>query len=156
MSPLEIAETQIGVRETSGQNDGEPSQRYMDGERLPWCAGFVRWCFESAGIPLPGNRWKIRAVTEMQAQLNLMGCGVAYDQVQPGDIVFFTRANTHAGSTGHVGIVESVNHSRGVFSTIEGNLANAVGRATHYFKARDVAGFARWDGSKAHDRLPAR
>lgn len=52
---LKLAADQLGVREATGQNDGEPSRRYMGGRREPWCAHFIAWLFRSVGHPLPGD-----------------------------------------------------------------------------------------------------
>lgn len=149
-SALEYAQSQVGVREATGHNDGVPSERYADGEQIEWCAAFVRTCFEQAARPLPGNRWRIRACAEMLGQLQAFACEIAKPDAAPEDIVFFTREHPGAGPTGHVGIIETVEEHTGIITTIEGNRGNAVGRGRYLLTDRRVLAICRWDGSKMH------
>ena len=138
MTPLDIARSQLGVREASGRNDGIPAERYLDGQKgLEWCAAFTIFCFREAGCPLPGNRWKNRAVSELQAQLVIAGAEVDAADVQPGDIIVLTRTGGL-----HVGIVEKV-HKNSV-ATIEGNVDNRVARRHHFMNSQRLVGFYRW------------
>ena len=143
---IDIALTQLSVKEATGKNDGEPLERYgLKGEDpAPWCARFVRWCFLAAGEPLPGNKWKLGSVTEMEDALK--HAGAWFDKsVTParGDIVFFdTRGQSDAGPGRHVGLVE--NAYGGKITTIEGNLSNRVARVTHSLADGRISGFARW------------
>ncbi len=58
---LKIAKSQIGIRETTGNNDGPQVEKYLSytgnhkGE--PWCASFVSWVFGQAGLPRPRTAW---------------------------------------------------------------------------------------------------
>lgn len=149
-APLEYAQSQVGVREATGHNDGVPSERYADGEQIEWCAAFVRTCFEKGSRPLPGNRWRIRACAEMLGQLQAFDCEVPKADACPEDIVFFTREHPGAGPTGHVGIIETVEEHTGIITTIEGNRGNAVGRGRYLLTDRRVLAICRWDGSKMH------
>ena len=63
------AKTQIGVREATGNNDGVPSERYSNGQKEPWCANFVSWCFRESGNPLPGNQDAIGSCDTMAREL---------------------------------------------------------------------------------------
>lgn len=46
--------SQIGIRERTGNNDGKEVEQYLASVGLskgnPWCAAFVYWSFESAGV----------------------------------------------------------------------------------------------------------
>lgn len=49
-----IYTSQIGVKETTGNNDGPQIKAYLRvtglAEGHPWCAAFLAWCFREAGI----------------------------------------------------------------------------------------------------------
>ena len=73
-APLDVARSQVGVVEDPrGSNRGVPFDRYaLPGEDpLPWCSRFMRWCWESAGLRLPGNRYLIGRVETLQEALRL-------------------------------------------------------------------------------------
>lgn len=44
MRMIDVALSQVGVAEATGNNDGIPSERYSGGKQRPWCADFVIWC----------------------------------------------------------------------------------------------------------------
>lgn len=130
-TPLHAAQSQIGVRESGGPNQGTPWERYaLPGEDpLPWCARFLRWCWESAGLRLPGNRYLIGRVETLQDALELRGGILRHpEDVRAGDLIFYKdrgRSDQHRGGR-HVGIVETV--GRLTLVTIEGNWGDAVVR----------------------------
>ena len=145
VSPIDIARRELaaGVREATGQNDGVPAERYNDGERKPWCASFVRYCFEEAGLRLPGNRHRLPSVAYMEEQLETAGARVA--EPAPGAIITFrARVGSDAGPGRHVGLVEAVDGL--TITTIEGNSGNAVRRRTYRQWRSDptIAGFFVW------------
>lgn len=146
-APLSFAlgELAAGVAEATGANDGVPAERYNDGEQKPWCASFVRWCFEQARTPLPGRRALLPAVKYLEEQLRLRGARV--DVPAAGDVVCFAlRVGSDAGPGRHVGIVETVTRdARGlVITTVEGNSGNRVARRSYRAKDPRITGFYRW------------
>lgn len=151
-SALQLAITQLGVQEATGNNDGIPAARYNHGEEKAWCAAFVTWLFKTAGNALPGNEYMNASVAYMEAQMIAAHAFFGRDhngeweqRPEPGDIVFFAdRGASDRGAGRHVGIVESCDSS-GTIRTIEGNLGNKVQRAKHnIFVDKRVVGFARW------------
>ena len=97
----------------------------------PWCAMFVSWCANKAGIStsiIPKHascsagvrwfknkgQWKGRSYTPKK-----------------GDLIYFTYS--------HVGIVESV--SGGKVNTIEGNCSDMVKRRSYSIGASDILGY---------------
>ena len=58
---VNIASGEIGVREATGNNDGDKVEsylRYTDlGKGYAWCAAFASWCYGQAGLPEPRNPW---------------------------------------------------------------------------------------------------
>jgi hypothetical protein len=56
-----IAESQLGVREATGHNDGEQVALYLQYTNFPkdnpWCAAFVSWIYGQAGLKEPRTAW---------------------------------------------------------------------------------------------------
>ncbi|MGK7895018.1 MAG: cell wall hydrolase [Xenococcus sp. (in: cyanobacteria)] len=117
---LDIARGELGTKEQpAGSNKTKYGLWYgMNGQ--PWCAMFVSWVFEKAGFPLP------RIQTGAPSGFAYCPYAVAYYRSQGkfsnspkvGDLVFFAFGSKVSN---HVGIVESVNQSKGTVTTIEGN-----------------------------------
>lgn len=70
-----LAESQIGVREKTGNNNGVAVESYLAvtglGKGNPWCAAFVSWVYFKAGFANPRSAWcpdlfpKLRLTKEM-------------------------------------------------------------------------------------------
>lgn len=141
---LAAARSQLGVREATGNNDGIPSQRYMNGRREPWCANFVSWAFRQAGTPLPGNQRAIASVQRMEDEMKAAGKFMprGAGTPQPGDVIFFAnRGNSDAGRGRHVGIVDRVENGR--VYTVEGNSGNAVRARSYDLNNARISGYGR-------------
>lgn len=145
LNALRAAQSQVGVREASGSNDGLPAQRYCGGRNEAWCGNFVSWAFRQAGHPLPGNQRSLASVAHMQNVMQREG-RFHTGTPQPGDIVFFKDASGHAC---HVGIVESVSNGR--VQTIEGNSGNQVARRSYPLGSSQISGYARVGDASAGD-----
>lgn len=140
---LAHAKSQLGVAETTGQNDG-PVEKYTFGQQVAWCAFFVAWCYRMAGFELPGNKWLLGNCQYMQERLALEGW--VYDPSTPplpGDIVFFrTRMGSDPSAEGrHVGLVEKVVGDE--LYTIEGNTSNRVARRQYKTSDRSILAYGR-------------
>ncbi len=146
---LDIARKQVGVKEDTGNNDGEPSRRYAGGRQEPWCGHFVAWVFRNAGVRIPDDMIPTTKQHNPLASVSHMervfkDRGWHYMEPMPGDVVFFaSRGQSDEGPGRHVGIVEMVDAKTKTFSTIEGNLSNAVRRKTHSLNNPQVSGFGR-------------
>ncbi len=141
---LAAAQSQVGVREASGNNDGLPSRRYAGGRREPWCADFVSWCFRQTGMPLPGNQRSLASVQHMENQMKKAGKFIPSGAAppKPGDIIFFkNRGRSDRGGGRHVGIVEKV--VNGKVYTIEGNSGNRVARRSYAVGNGRISGYGR-------------
>lgn len=148
MTPLEAAQSQIGVIERTGRNDGIPAERYMRGDELAWCAAFVLWAFDAAGKPLYSSArmyYALRNVQRMEEAMNARGVWYGpnlHGVVEPGDIIFFgNRVGSDPGAGRHVGIVESVT-ATGVH-TVEGNVSDGVRRRAYELSDPRITGYAR-------------
>ncbi len=141
---LASAQSQVGVREATGNNDGTPATRYSGGRQEPWCANFVAWNFRQAGNPLPGNQRMLASVQYMEDQMKRTGAFIprGTQQPRPGDIIFFSnRGGSDAGGGRHVGIVERVENGR--VYTVEGNSGNAVRRRDYPLDLARISGYGR-------------
>jgi len=136
---LPYAHNRITVDDSKPDRYGLPME-----QPLPWCARFMRWCFERAGTPLPGNRWLIASVEEMQHALAARGAILGSDQApKPGDLVFLRhRGASDAGAGHHVGIVETVTPTN--IGSIDGNWRDAVRRVDRKRDDPAIWCFARW------------
>lgn len=154
-SAAEYGALEIGTKEATGRNDGDPWRLYMphsygradgdgDGELdigLPWCAGFVLEMYRRAGRRLERNareRWAFCKVSAMWFALVRRG----WQTLDPyeADIVFIAdRGGSDAGKGSHVALVEKC--LDGVLYTIEGNLGDAVRRFRRPVDAGDILGF---------------
>ncbi|RZK39843.1 MAG: peptidoglycan-binding protein [Pedobacter sp.] len=58
---VQIAYSQVGVRELTGNNDGPMVEEYLHYTKLskghPWCAAFVSWVYRKAGFSRPCTPW---------------------------------------------------------------------------------------------------
>lgn len=118
---LAVARREIGVREKpSGSNKVKYTKWYpMIG---PWCAMFVSWSAEQAGVPtsvIPKHAYTPSGVAWFKAQ------GRYKQRAKVGDIVYYEFPGM--GRVSHVGIVEKVHGPRDI-TAIEGNTDAAGGR----------------------------
>jgi len=117
---MTIARAEIGVREISGPKHSPRVLEYhsitglgASDDETPWCASFVCWCLEQAGI------WSPKSA----ASAAFRTWGVQVQDPQHGDLVVFD----HGGGRGHVGFFTSREGS--TVSVLGGNQSNAVGVA---------------------------
>lgn len=116
--------SQVGKMEHPlGSNWGHPVQEYLARVHLhepePWCAAFVAWCLDSAGISNTING----ASGSAQNKANLVYYHTRMLQtVEPGDVgtIFFPSLHR----IGHTFFTDS--ETNGIVETIEGN-SNAGG-----------------------------
>ena len=135
---VNVAKSQVGYQEGSsssqlagtvfgGGNYTEYGRWY--GMQDMWCAMFVSWCANVAGVPnsvVPYHAYTPSGLSWFQSR------GRAYSRAtvaaggytpQPGDIIYF-KSPRNSNPTNHVGIVTS--YSGGVVNTVEGNTSSAT------------------------------
>lgn len=160
ITPIDVAISQLGVREATGRNDGIPSERYQVNpywlpgrpldhrvRREPWCSQFVNWCFRASDWrPLDENEeewWWMASALRMGRILSRRGWNVPDPACN--DIAVFSarggsdRATGHGA--GHAAIVERV--VDGKLHTIDGNWRNAVRRVVRNVDDRDLVAYFR-------------
>lgn len=156
---LEVARYLVDERaqdmvETTGRNDGVPNWLFCDGEgdlgeKPAYCAAGCLWCFDMAGCPIPGNKWKQRACRTMLDGFVLRGQFIARPSLPVrGDVQFYfgrrssdplaDRTQCH-----HVGIVEVVDEAANDITTIEFNVSNRADRRHTRIDHPSIIGWGR-------------
>ena len=133
---LEVAASQVGTKEDHSRNDtqGRGWTKYGQWFGMPneeWCAMFVSWAANQAGIPTSVIPKHASTVDGAQRFPGLGGQLVTPQNASPGDIVYFYYPR--AGRIAHVGIVEKGGDA---VHTIEGNTGaniDEVKRQTYQF-----------------------
>lgn len=117
---LEVARRELGVKEARGRMSNPRIETYHSitnagsaPDETPWCASFVGWCLEQAGI---------RSTRSKSASSYLRwgtDCGL-----EPGAVVVFGKHDPDAKGTGHVGFLVGVEGDRVL--VLGGNQSDSV------------------------------
>ncbi|WP_257669095.1 CHAP domain-containing protein [Parapedobacter tibetensis] len=140
---------EIGVRETTGNNDGPRIAEYLRycglGEGYEWCAAFVSWCHGQAGYPGPRNAWAAALFPEKRivwripnVKRLLLPMNRDRNDVSAGDI--FGIYSTTKKRIAHCGFVDDWDGTWCI--TVEGNAENAVVRKRRLVKT--IYAVSRW------------
>lgn len=117
--------SQIGVREATGRNDGKEVEKYLRsvglGKGYAWCAAFVKWCFDHAGVKTTINAYSPTA----QSNRLLWFKGKLLAEPAPGDV--FCLYFPSMKRIGHTGFYDGRLNSS-LFRTVEGNTNDAGSR----------------------------
>ncbi len=154
---LRLATAEVGYKE--GANNSNKYGAAFGGNYQPWCAYFISWLAQQAGILLdiipqtgyvPDYHTKYRANFKKKAGYT----------PEPGDLIIFDFNNNGTGD--HVGIVEKVNGN--TLTTIEGNTSSGnsgsqtngggVYRRTRYLSSSTTMGF--WQPNYQEDNMQIR
>ena len=136
---VKIAKSQLGIKENGKNNVKYNTWFYgktVSGDNYPWCAAFVAWCANQAGVStsiIP----KAASVSELQYFFQKKGQYKAKNsgyKPQPGDIMI-----QKSNGASHTGIVISSNSSS--FTVIEGNTSNKVMQRTYAYFLSELSGF---------------
>lgn len=118
--------SQIGVRETTGHNDGEAVESYLAyvgfNKGASWCAAFVSWCHGQVGVGNPRSAWS-PSLFPPEKLIYSRG-GINKRQSIPGDV--FGIYYDNLGRIGHVGFIDGVKGNN--YITVEGNTNDAGSR----------------------------
>ena len=153
---IDVAISQLGVSEASGNNDGVPAERYMRGDELAWCAGFVLWCFmmsdddpvwedyDQSTVNDERMYWELRAVSTLMKWAHRREVFIEANVIPArNDVIFYgSRTGSDAGRGKHVGLVESVDATH--IHTVEGNFGDKVTRRSIPIGFPEIAGYARF------------
>ena len=137
-----VAKTQVGYTESS--NGSTKYGAFFDEPKMDWCAAFIVWCADQAGIPtsvIPKNA-SSTGLKNFYNQRGLyhvsQGHGGSYTP-KPGDIAIVSRTSDPNNIT-HVGLVAW--YSDGRIGTVEGNYGDKVAEVTYTSSATKIVGFA--------------
>lgn len=125
---LALAEAEIGVKEIAGDRDNPRIVEYQQATTLratddetPWCASYVAWVLEQAGIPSTRSA-RARSYEEW---------GTRLDGPVPGCIVVFWRGKKRSDPQGHVGFYVGGDPSGGRIAVLGGNQSDSVRISTY-------------------------
>ena len=119
---LSVARSQIGYAE--GPNNNTKYGAWYGMNNVPWCAQFVSWCADQAGIPtniIPKHAYTPTGAAWFKARGQWFT-----SNPKVGDLVYYRFPGM--GRISHLGIVEAVHGSKSI-TAIEGN-TNAAGSRT--------------------------
>ncbi len=143
---LSIAQSDLGVHEDLGKNDGKRIREYFKyfnmGAGQNWCAAAVSaWMKEAGGGPISGAVGA-RAVGSQFASINkwVPKNKITEQCMSLGNIVIFSRGGPGSWE-GHIGVIESSNGQG--FTSIEGNSgpkSDSVVRNSHSINDSNLLG----------------
>lgn len=126
MSPIEIALKEVGTKENPPESNNVKYNTWIYGKavadtklsKYPWCAAFVSWCYDQAGMNLG----------RIDVLKGFIGCNAAVNSVskwgklvtipQANDVCFFDWQGD--GRFDHTGLFKR-DLGNGMFESIEGN-----------------------------------
>jgi uncharacterized protein (TIGR02594 family) len=127
---LYIASREMGVKEIDGEEDNERIVEYhrfatrkndLDTqEDVPWCASFVCWVLEKAGLNSTNSK-RARSYEKLGEEVEIQN-------YLPGDVIVFHRGGYHSGK-GHVGFLLTI--KTGLAYVLGGNQSDKVGIAKY-------------------------
>lgn len=131
---LKIALAEEGYREWTGNNDTKYGE-WNNCNYEAWCATFVSWCLNNAGVP---KEICIRSISVRVYETTYRSKDqfMLKEEYQPkaGDLIIFSSAGAS-----HVGIVVS-SDSTTVY-TIEGNTSNMVAQRSYPLMHEEITGY---------------
>lgn len=133
---LEVALAEVGYREWTDNNDTKYGEwNYCNYEA--WCAIFVSWCLNNAGVPKSICMRNI-SVTVYETQYRIKNQFYLKEGYQPapGDLIIFSSAGAS-----HIGIVVS-SDDKYVY-TVEGNTSNMVARRQYELDYETITGYIK-------------
>lgn len=139
--------SQVGVREATGNNDGKDVEKYLRsvglGKGYAWCAAFVRWTFDSAGVKTTITAWSPTAENKKNI---VYAKGSFIKDIQRSDV--FTIYYSGLKRIGHTGFVNGRFGMKSI-ETTEGNTNGNGSREGNgvYVKIRPLSSIhsiSRW------------
>ncbi|MDX2196253.1 MAG: TIGR02594 family protein [Cytophagales bacterium] len=140
---LQIATTQLGVKEVPGASHNEQILKYskeagfswINDDETPWCAIFVSWCAKKAGL----------AFSKQPSARSWLHQGMPVTTPEPGDVVVFWRESP-TSAKGHVGIFLGYSKDSTRVYCLGGNQGNQVSITA--MPASQVLSYRRLENSK--------
>ncbi len=106
---------------------GDKYQNYMGIGEQAWCASFVSWCANEAGIDtsIILHSAAVDSFYNFFTSAGLFHSASSDYKPLPGDLIIWKRGQNERGIS-HIGIVEKYDEATGQVTTIEGNSSNKV------------------------------
>ncbi len=120
LSVVKVAKAEIGTTEFAN-NDSKYGKWYGSNNQ-PWCAMFVSWCFDKAGLGAKVSAHSGKGFSSCDAGLKWFADKsklVPVGQAKAGDIAFFQFDQD--AEPDHVGIIKFNNTALKYLQVIEGN-----------------------------------
>ena len=135
---LEVATSQIGVKEIRGESHNETIVNYakeagfewVNDDETPWCSIFINWCALQANLK----------GTNKATARSWLAVGISTENPEPGDIVVFWRGKINSWQ-GHVGIFMGYDQTGERIYTLGGNQGNQVSISA--YPISNLLGFRR-------------
>ena len=122
-----------------GANEADGTyKKYTNGIDSSWCAYFVSWVLNQAGVPFTGGwpeKWQLPAVSGVQAYFEKVGTFHKADSgyiPQPGDVAIYNKGPGYQPES-HVRIVISSDTTKGTYNGVGGNESNKIGQAIYSY-----------------------
>jgi cell wall-associated NlpC family hydrolase len=115
---IEVARKELGYEETPPDSNRTKYGAWFGLNGVAWCAIFVSWVYDQAGLPLGNIGFKKGMAGCQTAVAHFRKTGEITKTPKTGDIVFFDFNGD--GRYDHVGIFVGYTGA-GVFEAIEGN-----------------------------------
>lgn len=133
---LEIALAEEGYREWTNNNDTKYGE-WNNCNYEAWCATFVSWCLNNAGVPksIAIRSISVRVYESTYRTRNQFYLKGEY-QPQPGDLIIFSSAGAS-----HIGIVVKSDETK--VYTIEGNTSNMVAQRSYSLDYEQITGYIK-------------
>lgn len=120
---IEIAHAELGNGEIGKNNSGEHVRKYNRSLEASWCAGFVSWVLNEAGV----TNYYSRSAKQIYNQFPKVS------EPKPGDLIVFWREDPNSWK-GHIGIVTNVTPNTVI--VIEGNKGDYPAKVRKYAYTR--------------------
>jgi hypothetical protein len=115
---LHIAIGELGQTENPANSNRTKYGKWYGLDGNPWCAMFVSWCMNQAGVPFK-YAYCPSVVADARAGRNGLSV-VPFSAVEAGDLALYDWPGESPGLADHIGIVERKTTGDG-FTAIEGN-----------------------------------
>lgn len=114
-------ESQVGVREVTGNNDGFDVEKYLASANLgpgyAWCAAFVNWNYLECDLPTPNQAQAWVPSWFPRSKLIYVRGEFQHLNPQPGDVIGIWFSSK--GRLAHIGIYDREDDT--YYYTVEGN-----------------------------------
>ncbi len=141
---LNIACGKVGTKELTGKNDGDfvneclilcgldnAKQLESTGKGFAWCASYISWVFNKAGVPAQKNAWAPAWFPDSKL--------VRDGKYRPMDVACI---DYNGVTRGHVFFIFYWPENSETFISLDGNWGNVVGFNER--KKSDVSAVSRW------------